>query len=159
MTRAQLSPPRRQLHPWRRALPDENSVTLRRPKIRTPCLKPPPSKRSRPRVQSSTIPGARDGEEFGRDHHGCSDQMNPRIVLAAYHPDYPRNRMTEASDASRKLKRASLHKIQLPALRFPHHRIAFRFKLAAGFPFRKFRAVGYFVADHEEKLRVLHCAG
>jgi hypothetical protein len=30
-------------------------------------------------------------------------------VLAAYHPDYARNRMTEASDASRKLKRASLH--------------------------------------------------
>jgi len=98
-------------------------------------------------------------EESGRDHHGCSDQMNPRIVLAAYHPDYPRNRMTEASDASRKLKRASLHKIQLPALRFPHHRIAFRLKLAAWFPFREVGAVRDFVADHEQKLRVLHCAG
>jgi len=98
-------------------------------------------------------------EESGGDHHGCGDQMNPRIVLAAHHPDYACNRMTEASDASRKLKRASLRKIQLPALRFPHHRIAFRFKLVAGFPFRKFGAVRDFVADHEQKLRVLHRAG
>jgi hypothetical protein len=50
-------------------------------------------------------------EESGRDHHACGDQMNPRILLAAYQPDYAHNRMTEASDASRKLKRASLHKI------------------------------------------------
>ena len=85
--------------------------------------------------------------------------MNPRIVLAAYHPDYPRNRMTEASDASRKLKRASLHKIQLPALRFPHHCIAFRLKLVAWFPFREVGTVRDFVADHEQKLHVLHCAG
>jgi hypothetical protein len=49
-------------------------------------------------------------EESGCDNHACSDQMNPRIVLAAYHPDYAGNRMTEASDASRNLKRASLHK-------------------------------------------------
>src|SRR4029078_78136 len=151
MTRAQLSAPRRQLHPWRRALQDENAVTPRRPKIRTPCLKPPPSKRSRPRVQSSTIPGARDGKESGRDHHGCSDQMNPRIVLAAYHPDYLRNRMIEASDASRKLKRASIHQIQLPALWFPQHRIAFGLKLVAWFPFREVGAVRDFVAGPEQK--------
>src|SRR5207244_9612465 len=52
-------------------------------------------------------------EESGCDHNACSDQMNPRIVLTAHHLDYARNRVTEASDASRKLERASLHKIQL----------------------------------------------
>jgi len=87
-------------------------------------------------------------EESGCDDNACSDQMNPRIVLTAHHPDYARNRVTEASDASRKLERASLHKIHLSELWFLHHRIALRLKLVAGFPFRELGAVRNFVADH-----------
>jgi len=40
-----------------------------------------------------------------------------------------------------------------------HHRIALRLKLIAGFPFRELGAVRNFVADHEQKLHVLHRAG
>src|SRR5437773_11243214 len=85
--------------------------------------------------------------------------MNPGIVLAANHSDYARYRVTKAAEASGKLKRTSLHKIQLLVLRLLHHRIALRFKLVAGFPFREFGTVRDFVADYKEKLRVLHRAG
>ena len=68
------------------------------------------------------------------------------------------SRMAEASDPPCKLKRASLHNIPLPALWFPHHRIAFGLNSLPDFHSGKVRACD-FVADHEQKLRVLHCAG
>ena len=40
-----------------------------------------------------------------------------------------------------------------------HHRIPFRLKLDAGFPFREFGAVGDLVADFEKKIDILHRAG
>src|SRR5438552_18948322 len=98
-------------------------------------------------------------EESGCDHEARGNRMNPGVVLATHHSDYARNCVTKAADASSKLKRTSLHRIQLLVLCFFYHRIALRFKLVPGLPFREFCAVRDLVADNEQKLRVLRRAG